>query len=139
MCIDTQIQILMNVCDCTLCKYSCSHIMLKDAERMKYKIPLNGVSPEDLNSIKELIEKHAHYFEKTVMGNFGDDVRYSYHPDNFEVSEIDGDGFTYDAQISYYEGCKDKNYSDTYSDTIEYEIIDDEIIFDVDELVWDVR
>ncbi|TBL62058.1 hypothetical protein [Hafnia alvei] len=139
MSLDTQTKILTDVCDCALCKYSGSHMMLKDAERMKYQISLNDVSPEDLNSIKELIEKHAHYFEKTVMGNFGDDVRYSYHPDNFEISEIDADSFTYDAQISYYEGCKDKNYTDTHSDTIEYEIIDGEIIFDVDELVWDVR
>lgn len=108
-------------------------------EHVTCSIPLNGVSPTDFKALAELISSNGHIFESYIMGKYDGDARYSYHSDLFEVVEIEEGSFAYCAQISYFEGCKDKDYVDFQDDTISYEIIDETIVFELFEIDWDVR
>lgn len=86
------------------------------------------VSPDLLNTeaaFRKLIEYHNHLFERSVMSKYAGDMRYSYIRDSFTVTEVerldDTQGsFTFEANIQYYEGCKDNNGVVDIEDTVEY-------------------
>lgn len=103
---------------------------------VKHHIDITGIDKDDLNALKTIIEDHAFLFEDTIMGSFGGDTRYTYEADSFEVDEIHDGDFSIKVDVSYYEGCKDKDDCDSQELSVSYEILGNEIVFELDETVW---
>ena len=107
---------------------------------VEYRLPLGNISTENLDALSELIVKHSDKFNNYVLSSISDDdIRYSYDYYNFEITEIDEYGFHFIAPYSYYEGCVDNNLSGEVEGYAEYEIIDNELVFSLEELPWDVK
>ncbi|ELT3492676.1 hypothetical protein RZ024_00170 [Citrobacter freundii] len=106
----------------------------------EYRLPLGNVNPDDLCALSELIVSNSDKFENYALSSISDaDSRYTYDAYNFEIVDIDECEFRFNAPYSYYEGCADKNYTGQTEGYAAYEIIDNEIVFTLDELSWDVR
>lgn len=105
----------------------------------EYRLTLGNINPNDLNAISDLICKNADKFENFVLSSISDsDSRYSYDSYNFEITYIDEGSFNFSAPYTYYEGCVDNDFSSSVEGSIEYEIIDGELVFTLNELDWDV-
>jgi hypothetical protein len=112
-------------------------------EKVKYEISVPPGTPPNVDEFKRLIEANRGMFENFVMGAYRGDYRYSYFPDNFEVTEVNVSNypvgtFSFSVDVVYYEGCKDKNDTERLEFDIEYEVINKVIHFSLDELVWKV-
>ena len=104
-----------------------------------YRIELKGIDPSDLVAVAKLIEENAFVFESTVLSAFNDNASYTFISNLFEVINIDDSYFEYEAQYQYFEGCKGKDFNGTHEDSVDYEIKDGYLVFELDELAWDVR
>ncbi|EPJ0400940.1 hypothetical protein ACTBCG_003115 [Providencia rettgeri] len=104
----------------------------------EYKIELEGVDPNNLSLLKDKIEENRDIFEKAVLANYiSDDPRYEYMSDSFEVEDISDSYFSYTAEVSYYNGCKDCTYNDdTPGVSVPYKIVNGCIFFELDESIW---
>lgn len=121
--------------------------MIKTTE---YEISVPEETPGTDEALKVLIEGNYHLFEESVMSNFRYDTRYSYFGESFKVIELEvdsldngvlnGGSFTFEVQIQYYEGCKNKDDVETVDETIEfsYEPSSRLIKFTLDETQWDL-
>lgn len=107
---------------------------------VEYRLPLGNANPEDLNVLSEIIVQHADKFENFALSSISDaDSRYTYDAHNFEVTEIDESGFHFVAPYTHYAGCPDQNYNGETEGYAEYEIMNNELVFSLEELTWDVR
>ncbi|HEM8673202.1 TPA: hypothetical protein U2Q59_000818 [Enterobacter hormaechei] len=104
-----------------------------------HKIPLDGTNPTDLNALKDIIESNSYMFEEYLLTDFGGDARYSVVDGSFEITAIAEGFFEYTAEINFYAGCADMNDTSSVNGTMEFEIEDGNIIFELDETVWNVR
>lgn len=106
----------------------------------EYRIPLNKIDPNDLDGIRQLIEENEAIFENFILSYFAaDDSRYEYLEGSFSVDHIELDHFFFSAMVSYYAGCRDLSSEHDVEDSVIYEIIDNEIVFELNETPWDVR
>ncbi|HEM7419404.1 hypothetical protein [Citrobacter youngae] len=106
----------------------------------EYRLALGNVNQNDLNALSELIIRNADKFENFALSSISDsDSRYTYDKYNFEVTDIDESGFHFIAPYTHYAGCPDQNYSGEIEGFAEYEIVDNQIVFTLEELNWDVR
>ncbi|EAN1667275.1 hypothetical protein PP793_004336 [Salmonella enterica] len=106
----------------------------------EYRLPLGNVNPDDLNALSELIVSNSDKFENYALSSISDaDSRYTYDAYNFEIVDIDEGGFSFIAPYSYYEGCANNDHSGEVEGYVEYEIVENEIVFTLEELAWDVR
>lgn len=103
----------------------------------EYRIPLGEISRSDLDGIKDLFEQNENLFKDSILAKFvGDDPRYDYCDGSFNVSDINEEYMCFTATVSYYAGCKDMNTEHLSEGCISYEIIDNEIAFELDESTW---
>ncbi|MBT0510069.1 hypothetical protein [Morganella morganii] len=103
----------------------------------EYEIPLGSIVPSDLEGIKDLFEQNEDLFKDSVLANFvGDDPRYDYCDGSFSISDINEENICFTAKVSYYGGCKDMNFEHQYEGCVSYDIIDNKIIFELEESAW---
>ncbi|HCK3358122.1 TPA: hypothetical protein NZK06_000037 [Morganella morganii] len=103
------------------------------------RIPLGEISRSDLDGIKDLFEQNEDLFKDSILAKFvGDDPRYEYCDGSFNVSDINEEDMCFTATVSYYAGCKDMNTVHPSEGCVSYEIIDNEIVFELDETTWSV-
>ncbi|RDT54482.1 hypothetical protein DXF93_11615 [Escherichia coli] len=115
--------------------------MIKTQE---FQIYVPQGTPSTVAAFKKLIESHYHLFEDSVLSNFND-TRYTFQGDSLTVTEFEcEDGlngsFTFEVDVQYYEGCKDKDDVFSHEDTVEfsYEKATRLIKFSLDETIWQV-
>ncbi|HDL6854422.1 TPA: hypothetical protein PXO06_002606 [Yersinia enterocolitica] len=101
-----------------------------------YEIPLNGISEKDLESIKLLIERHAEIFEGDILAPYGGDAGYSVVDGSFEVIGISDEHIDYIYSLNHFAGCRDLNSTDQLEGGSDYYIENNNIIFDINETVW---
>lgn len=94
---------------------------------------------------KAFIESHYQLFEDSVMSSYRGDMRYSFQGDSLTVTEAeceDGSSgyFTFEVDVQYYEGCKDKNDVSSHEDSVEfsYDKATRILKFSLDEIIWQV-
>ncbi|CFR18190.1 hypothetical protein [Yersinia frederiksenii] len=104
-----------------------------------YEIPLNGINESDLESIKTLIESNAEIFKKDVLAKYGGDARYSLVDGSFEVIGISDEHIDFICLINFFSGCRDLNRTDPAEGQSGYYIENGNIIFDIDESIWEVE
>ncbi|HDR2788937.1 TPA: hypothetical protein QCK11_000258 [Enterobacter asburiae] len=108
-----------------------------------YLIEVPEGTPGTEEALKKIIEDNAHIFEGMVMANYRGDQRYSYQSDNFEITDINTDGFTcgsfeFEVGVQYYEGCKDKDFFDMVDGSADFTYDREKrcLKFELDETVW---
>lgn len=106
------------------------------SKKVQYEFDITGVSDGDLNALKGIIEASPSVFEDSVMSSFGGDARYTYESDSFKVTEIYDGEFIIEVDVSYFEGCKDKDDCNAVELSVSYEIVGSKMIFELDETVW---
>jgi len=103
-------------------------------DRIKVEIP---IVDSDLGVTKaDLIANHARefypLFERLI--NCGD-ARITVLDDSLTVVDVDVSGLSGCASVTFgsdfYAGCKDMNSIDEHETTLEFEIIDDKMVFDI--------
>ncbi len=114
--------------------------MRKETE---YQIEVPKDLPNSIAAFKKLVEEHYQFFETSVMSAFRGDMRYTYLGDSFTVTEVEPPedmqgSFTFEVQVQYYEGCKDKDDTDTIEETLPftYDKQSRLITFTLDETQW---
>lgn len=104
-----------------------------------YEISLNGSNPNNLETIKDILESNAHLFDKHLLADYGGDTRYSVMDGSFEVTEIGEEFFNFEAAINFFAGCSDLNDSSAVDGQLPYEVRNGSIHIEVDETVWNVN
>lgn len=102
----------------------------------QYSLEIPSDTPKTFEGLKSFIESMPEVFEEAVMSQYAHDQRYSYFSDNFEVVDIDEGSFTFEVDVQYYEGCKGKDDVTLECMTVEYEIKEGCLEFELDETVW---
>ncbi|EKH6499111.1 hypothetical protein [Providencia hangzhouensis] len=106
----------------------------------EHSILLGDIDQNDLIGISKLIERNEDKFKEFVLSKFSaDDARYDYCDGSLTVYNIEEDHFSFTAMVSYYAGCKDMNTTHEVDASVSYEIINNELLFDLPEYAWDVR
>lgn len=99
-------------------------------------IPIpDGIAP-DLTKVKELLEEHSSKFDDYILSAYSDDARYSVFDGSFEVTSITEDFFEFIAQVQYYAGCAGQNDVFDVDGSVEYQIDNGNLSFELDETVW---
>jgi len=106
---------------------------------VEYRIPLQDISADNLESIKGLIEDNARMFDKHLLANVGNDSSYSVVEEAFVVTAIDATFFEYRAALNFFAGCRDINEDDTVKGRVAYSIREKHIVFSLDETPWQVE
>ena len=106
------------------------------SERFNLKIPLqlNGKTLEE--AIGEALILHQEefglFFYRSIQT---DDSRIEVVDDSLEVNDIQHDGKSGTADVQFmsyfYAGCKDMNSEDLHEETLEFEIENNELVFDL--------
>lgn len=112
---------------------------------VSHEISVPEGTPGTDKAFKDLIEKNGHIFKGFVMSNFRGNPSYEYQPDSLKVIEIDHDGstsgsITFEVDVQYFEGCKDKDYLDQkeYSVEFTYDKASRMLKFELNEMIWDL-
>ena len=107
------------------------------------EIPVPEGTPSTEKAFRDLIKDNGHIFEGFVMSNFRGDARYEYQAESVSVSEINTDGktggsITFEVDVQYFEGCKDKDYLDQQEYTVDftYDSESRTLKFEMDETIW---
>ena len=106
---------------------------------VEHAIPLNGVAPDDLDGIKELIESNSEIFNDYLLAGFGGNASYSVIDGSFEVTNIEMGCLEYSASIHFFAGCRNLNDVDSTDGSLEFDVEDGKITFSIDETVWNVE
>lgn len=108
-----------------------------------YEIDVPVGTPATEAALKSLFEANGHLFEGLVLADYRGDTRYEYQPDSFKVTETNLENwpqgsFEYEVDVQYFEGCKDKDYVDNATGTVEfnYDSVSKLIKFELDETIW---
>ncbi|GGD18425.1 hypothetical protein ACP26E_10500 [Franconibacter pulveris 601] len=103
-----------------------------------YTLPLDGAAANDTASLARLLRENAALFNKFVMSEYPEDMRYAYQPETFDVTAMDERHFTFRCMIHYFEPCCDRNMHDPHTYTVPYEVRDNALVFTLDETPWTV-
>ncbi|MFP2513995.1 hypothetical protein [Buttiauxella agrestis] len=106
---------------------------------VEHQIPLNGITPTDLDGIKDLIESNSEIFNNYLLAGFGGNASFSVVDRSLEVTNIEPGYFEYTVLIDFYAGCKGMNDVDPRVESAEFDIKDGKIIIILDETVWNVE
>jgi len=106
---------------------------------VEYRIPLQGTAASDLPAIKGIIEANARIFDKHLLANVGDESAYSVVEGAFSITAIDTSFFEYQAAINFFAGCRDINEDDRVTGRVPYSILEQDIVFSLDETTWQVE
>lgn len=101
-----------------------------------HTIPIPDGISSDLTKIKDVIEEHSSKFDDYILSAYSGDARYSVFDGSFEVTSISEDFFEFTAQVQYYAGCAGQNDVFDVDGSVEYQIENDQLSFELDETVW---
>ncbi|MBS0847267.1 hypothetical protein [Citrobacter sp. JGM124] len=104
----------------------------------KYTIPLDENSVESMVDLSKLLEAHASVFSGTILSAYGGDIRYAIVDDSFTITNISAEKINYCCKINYFAPCNGQNEVFEGKGEVSYNIVNNKIILELDETLWNV-
>ena len=106
------------------------------SERLKIRIPFAPDDDEDVKVLASLsIKRHQAQFRPLLDRHINEDARYTFLDGSLDVSEIEINDRNGHVAITFtsdfYAGCRDQNGTEDHEESLEFEVRDGYMIFDI--------